>query len=260
MNKLFLVFHYVRYFFKARNEHWLHSPFVYELYTKVIKEKKQYADFEKIEGLRIKLKQNQGRIEIKDLGAGSGINKSTLRSISSICRHSEKSPALAQLLYRIVKDRKPAILLDLGTSLGLTTLYEATANPAAKVYTFEGCPNTAALAVQHFKQLSVSTIETVVGNIDVTLPEVLSNVPAVDFVFFDANHRYEPTMNYFRLCLEKAQEESVFIFDDIYWSPGMKKAWDEIKMHPSIGISIDLFFIGIVFLRKKQPVQHFTLR
>jgi predicted O-methyltransferase YrrM len=260
LNKFFLISQYFNYLLKARDKHSVHSPFVFDFYTKIIKDKTLFPDFEKIEILRKELKNNFEKIEINDFGAGSEVDNSNDRTIASISKYSEKNPSLAQLIFRIIKNQKPGTILDLGTSLGITTLYQAKANPLGKVYTFEGCPNTAAIAEKNFKKLSVSNIELIIGNIDDTLPELLQQLSTVDFAFFDANHRYEPTINYFRQCLQKATEDSIFIFDDIYWSPGMKKAWEEIKKHPSVGISIDLFFIGILFFRKKQPVQHFTLK
>jgi predicted O-methyltransferase YrrM len=260
LNKIFLIRHYIRYLLKARNEHWLHSPFAFNLYTKIIKDKTKYPDFNDIESLRTQLKKDHRLIEVTDLGAGSEINNSKSKKISSICKSAEKSPAIAQLIYRIIKNQQPSTLLDLGTSFGLTTLYESRACPSGKIYSFEGCPNTAAIAKNNFEKLSVKNMELVIGNIDQTLPQTLNRINVVDFVFFDANHRYEPTLNYFLQCAKKANEDSIFIFDDIYWSPEMKKAWEEIKGHPSVGMSMDLFFIGIIFFRKKQPVQHFTLK
>jgi predicted O-methyltransferase YrrM len=260
LNKLFLLLHYFNYLFKARDEHSLHSPFAFEFYTKVIKDKTVFPEFSEIEQLRTELKRNHKAIAITDLGAGSAINKAKTRTVSSICTIAEKKPQLAQLIYRIVKKQQPKVILDLGTSLGITTLYEAKANPLAKVYTFEGCTNTAQVAKENFKKLSAENIEIIIGNIDDTLPKIIDKVSKVDFVFFDANHRYDPTMSYFLQCESKADEDSIFVFDDIYWSEGMKEAWEEIKMHPSVRMSIDLFFIGILFFRKKQPVQHFTLR
>ncbi len=260
MNKLFIVLQYFKYVLKAGDAHSLHSPYAFDFYTKIIKDETVFSDFLEIELLRKELKNNFQSISVTDLGAGSGVNNSKIKTISSICKIAEKNPTLAQLIYRIVKKQQPKIVIDLGTSLGITTIYEAKATPLGKVYTFEGCPNTAAVAHENFKKVKVENIEIVVGNIDTTLKETLNKIPKVDFVFFDANHRYEPTLNYFLQCLNKSDENSVFVFDDIYWSVGMKKAWEEIKRHPSVGMSMDLFFIGIIFFRKKQPVQHFTLR
>lgn len=260
MNKLFLVLQYLRYLLNARDEHSLHSPFAFQFYTQVIKRKKEEENFKLIENLRKELKKNHTRIEVIDLGAGSGIDNSKTKSISSICKNSEKKPVLAQLIYRIIQFSNPMTIFDLGTSLGMTTLYEATANPAAQLYTFEGCPATMAVAKENFQKLSVHNIEPITGNIELTLPETLHKISSLDFVFFDANHRYEPTIRYFQYCLEKSHEDSIFIFDDIYWSPEMKKAWEEIKTNPAVGMTMDLFYLGIVFFRKKQPAQHFTLK
>jgi predicted O-methyltransferase YrrM len=260
LNKLFLVLQYLRYLLNARDEHSLHSPFAYIFYTEIIRGKTISPDFVAIENLRKELKRNHTSIQVTDLGAGSGVDNSSIKTISSICRNSEKKPVLAQLIYRIIQTYQPKTIFDLGTSLGITTLYEAKASPSSNVYTFEGCPNTAAFAKENFRKLSVENIETVTGNIDTTLPETIQKITSLDFVFFDANHRYEPTLRYFQLCLQKAHENSIFVFDDIYWSPEMRKAWNEIKKHPSVGMSMDLFSIGIVFFRKKQPVQHFTLK
>ena len=103
-------------------------------------------------------------------------------------------------------------------------------------------------------------IEIIVGNIDKTLSEKLNQTAQLDFVFFDANHRYEPTIRYFEQCLAKAHDESCFVFDDIYWSEEMRQAWQTIQNHESVTVSIDLFWVGIVFFRKKQPKQHFVLK
>jgi hypothetical protein len=40
----------------------------------------------------------------------------------------------------------------------------------------------------------------------------------------------------------------------------MERAWAAIKAHPSVTVTIDLFYVGLVFFRKKQPRQDFWLR
>lgn len=194
-----------------------------------------------------------------DLGAGSKVTKSSKRAIASIVRNAEKSPVLAQLLFRLIDYTKPKTIIDLGTSLGLTTLYQASVDKTTQVVTFEGCPETAKIAIANFQKLNRKNITLIQGNIDSTLPEALTKVEKIDFAFFDANHRYEPTIRYFKECLKKSHEESLFVFDDIHWSKEMEKAWEEIKNHNEVTITIDLFFIGLVFFRKKQPKQNFIL-
>ena len=254
----------LKYFFKfllaSKNEHSLHSPFVFDLYTKIIKDKKQFSIYTKIENLRKKLLKNRSIIEITDFGAGSQIYKTNQREIRQIAKSAEKAPKFGKLLFRLIQHFKPKTIFDLGTSLGITTLYESKAYEQVKVYTFEGCPATAKIAKENFKALDCANIEVIVGNIDETLSQKLAEIEQLDFAFFDANHRYEPTVQYFEMCLAKATEKSVFVFDDIHWSDEMHEAWKYISKHSSVMISIDLFFVGLVFFRKNQPKQHFVLR
>lgn len=255
-----MIKYYFQFLLTSKNEHSLHSPFVFELYTKIIQSKTKFAVFEQIENLRKKLLKNNSIIEITDFGAGSRIYKTNQREIRQIAKSAEKNPKFGKLLFRLIQYIKPKTIFDLGTSLGITTIYESKAYESSKIFTFEGCPATAAIAKENFNELDCKNIEIIIGNIDETLPENLAKIHQLDFAFFDANHRYDPTIRYFELCLEKATEESVFVFDDIHWSNEMHKAWQFIRNHKEVMISIDLFYVGLVFFRKNQPKQDFILR
>jgi predicted O-methyltransferase YrrM len=255
-----LIYRYIRYLLQARDEHAIHSPFVFELYTEVIRSKEKYYAFATIEGIRTEMLESNQRIEIVDLGAGSRIQKKASRKVGDIARYAEKNTQFGQLLFRLVNYFAPKTIFDLGTSLGITTLYFGAACPKGKIYTFEGCPETARIARQNFSKLHYNHIELVEGNLDMTLQMQLREIEQIDFAFFDANHRYEPTVAYFQFCLSKATEQSVFVFDDIHWSAEMEQAWQYIRHHPQVTLTIDLFFIGIVFFRSNQPKQHFVLR
>lgn len=255
-----MISDYLKYLFQSGNEHSLHSPFLFDFYTKVVKDKQPLPDYAAIEELRKELLKNERAIAITDFGAGSKRTSANERKIKDIARNSQKSPKLAQLFYRIVRHYQYKHIFDLGTSLGLTTAYLAKANPSAQILTFEGCPETAAIATENFKKLHLTNLEIVVGNLDKTLEKELKQVNKIDFAFFDANHRYQPTVSYFEKCLNRVVEDTCFIFDDIYWSDEMKKAWQYIINHPQVTISLDMFWVGIVFFRTKQPKQHFVLR
>ena len=255
-----MIKYYLQFLFNSKNEHSLHSPFFFELYTKIIHSKTHLPIFEEIEKLRKKLLKNHSLIDITDFGAGSKIYKTNRREIRQITKSAEKKPKFGKLLFRLIQHFKPATIFDLGTSLGITTIYESKAYDNSKIVTFEGCPATATIAKQNFEELNCKNIEVIVGNIDETLPKELAKINQLDFAFFDANHRYEPTIRYFELCLQKATEESIFVFDDIHWSDEMHEAWEYIRHHKDVMISIDLFFIGLVFFRKNQPKQDFVLR
>ncbi|WP_151085700.1 O-methyltransferase [Hymenobacter baengnokdamensis] len=248
---------------RSGNAHGLHSPFVFGLYTTVIRHTGEFAAFPRIEKRRHELLASEQVLEVTDFGAGSQVAGAggRRRPVRDIARHAAKPRRLAQLLFRLVNHFQPATILELGTSLGLTTAYLALADSRSQVITFEGCPNTATVARETFKKLNIKNAHLVEGNLDQTLPATLAALSQpLDFVFFDGNHRYEPTLRYFEQCLAKAHENSVFVLDDIHWSAEMERAWEAIKAHPSVTITVDLFYVGLVFFRKKQPRQDFWLR
>lgn len=260
---MYQLFAYLRYWVRSGNAHGLHSPFVFELYTTVIRHNGQFGAFGPIEARRRELRRSPQTIAVTDFGAGSQVAGAGghERRLRDIARHAAKPPRLAQLLFRLVNHFQPATILELGTSLGLTTAYLAAADSRHQVITFEGCPNTAAVARETFEKLGLKNVQLITGNLDQTLPATLATLAKpVDFVFFDGNHRYEPTLRYFEQCLAKAHENSVFVLDDIHWSAEMEQAWAAIQAHPAVTVTVDLFYVGLVFFRKKQPRQDFWLR
>ncbi len=254
---------YLRYLARARDEHALHSPFLFSLYTTVIRaENRREAAFRPIRALRQRLLKNRHSIEVTDYGAGSRINRSNRRRISDIARNSQKPTRFGRLLFRLVQHFKARTVLELGTSLGLTTAYlaEATRLQQGRILTFEGCPQIAEVARRNFGELNLSNIDIVTGNLDQTLAQQASTLPPIDFVFFDANHRYEPTVRYFETLLSYAHNDTVFVFDDIHWSADMERAWAYLKAHSAVTVTVDLFWVGLVLFRKEQPKQDFVLR
>jgi len=259
-----LAIKYLHYWFTASNSkgHGVHSPFVYDFITNVLKDKREFDCFRYIELIREELKNDTTEIDVPDLGAGSRTQLNGKRKISAIANSSLKPKKYSQLLFRIVHYYKPQTILELGTSLGITTSYLSSANPAAKIITIEGAPAVANVANNNFHQLNLSNIKIIEGNFDEILPLTINNeLLTLDFAFIDGNHRKEPTLNYFNQLINKATELSIFIFDDIHWSKEMEEAWNEIKQHSSVTLTIDLFFIGIVFFRKEQKTnEHFIIR
>ena len=163
-------------------------------------------------------------------------------------------------LYRIIQFYKPKNILELGTSLGISTCYLAKANPEGKIFTFEGCPETAKIAQQSFEKLNIKNTEIILGNFNSTLKQKAAELQSIDFVFIDGNHQEKPTIDYFKECLNYANNDTLFIFDDIHWSRGMENAWEHIKKHPKTTVTIDLFFVGIVFVKSELSKEHFTIR
>lgn len=262
-NVFSIAFHYAKYYITSLNGrgHGIHSPFVFELVTKVFNDKTNYPVYYEIEKLRQQLKQDNSEISVRDFGAGSVVLKSSQRKISSIAGSSLKPKKYAQLLYRLVRYFKPATILELGTSLGLTTAYMASAMPGSKLITHEGDQNIATVAKQNFDHLKLQNIKVKEGDFAATLDATLAANKLLDFSFVDGNHRKEPTLDYFNKLLDHSNEHSVIVFDDIHWSREMEEAWEQIKASDSVTMSIDLFFIGLVFFKKGfHHKQHFVVR
>jgi predicted O-methyltransferase YrrM len=258
-----LIKKYSTYYLSASNGkgHGIHSPFVYDLVRQVMIDKRSFYAYDQVEALRRQLLRNETVIEVEDFGAGSAISKTNQRSVASIARHAAKSKKWAQLLFRIVNYYQPQTVLELGTSLGISTAYMAMANPKARIITAEGSGAIADQAKQNFQSLKLSNIQQVVGNFDDTLPGILAAGSPIDLVFIDGNHRYDPTVRYFKQLLPHLHANSMVIFDDIHWSADMEEAWEAIKENNAVRLSVDLFFIGLVFFNDQFKVkQHFTIR
>jgi predicted O-methyltransferase YrrM len=251
---------YVLHQLKAKTRHGTHSPFVYRLLDSVIYDYRAKKVYDKAESQRKELLSDGRVINVTDLGAGSLVNNNRQKRVGDIAKNALKPPKLAQLLYRLVADLKPSNMIELGTCLGVTSLYLKEAAPDASLYTLEGCPETARIASEVFQKAGLTGIQQVIGNFDDTLPGVIDSLDKLDFVFVDGNHQKGATLQYFNWCLPKVHENTLLIFDDIYWSEGMKEAWAQIKAHPQVTVTIDLFWIGLVYFKKGQVKEDFLIR
>ena len=250
---------FIAFLLTSKNRHGVHSPFVYDLVTKCFKGHTNPSKLNTFNTIKKSLYSNHNSITITDYGKGSSVFKSNERKVSDIAKIAGISKKRVKLLLRIVEYFNPKNILEIGTSVGLGTSVLSIGNQEAKIVTLEGCVNTAKVAKELFKANHLNNIQLVVGNFNETLSDVLKN-NHYDLIYFDGNHQKEATLQYFKLCLETAHNNSIFIFDDVNWSQEMQQAWEEIKNHPNLTITINTFFWGMVFFRKEQKKQHFTIR
>lgn len=295
---------YCRYYLTAANGkgHGIHSPFVYDFVRNVLNDRRDYPEYTSIESLRGRLVNDDTLLSIEDMGAGSVAGTLGQRSIGDVARHAAKPRKLGQLLFRIARYYRPGTVLELGTSLGLSTAYLAAGVAAVSagfvtrvagdltadgsvisstgtgsvmppsvadlateqagcVFTIEGAPAVAAAATKNFQSLGLQHIHPIIGNFDEVLEPALERIGSVDLAFIDGNHRLEPTLRYFNQLIGRLSSSSVLIFDDIHWSREMEEAWELIKQDSRVCLTIDLFFIGLVFFRDSFKVkQDFIIR
>ncbi len=257
---LAIFFKYINYKLTSYTEHDIHSPFVYELYMELIKNKYQFNDFNELDQIRKQLLNDYSIIEVNDFGAGSKISNTNRRTIKSIAKYGISQKKQSEFLYRLMNKYNPKVIVELGTSIGLTSMYLAKASQKANIYTIEGCVNLCQFSQKLFQKNNIKNIHTINGNFDIKFSELLSQLDTIDVLYIDGNHTYTSTINYFKTALTKKNNKSIFIVDDINWSSDMQQAWKEIHHHPDVSLSIDFFSFGLIFFRSEQKQkEHFVL-
>lgn len=241
--------------------HGMHSPFVYKFIREVLQDHSIYPEYRLWDSWRKALSRNTTQLAMQEMGAGSFAGLHSHRSVSSLVKTAAKSPKTAKLLFRMAKYFQSNLILELGTSLGLSTALFSLARPDAVVHTLEGMPSLVNRAKEQFAEWGLLHIQVHPGNFDERLPTLLGSIGKPDLVFIDGNHRKESTLLYFHWLAEKTAPDGILIFDDIHWSAEMEAAWEQIKDDPRVTCSVDLFHIGIVFFRSEiMSSRHFKVR
>ena len=267
MALIFSIQSYLQFLWNSKNQHGVHSPFVFNLVTKCFYDSTAKIEYETLKKYRNELLQNKNVIEVTDFGAGSRVFKSNRREISKIAQTAGITRKRAELLFRIVNYFQPNSILEIGTSLGLATSALSLGNPKAKITTLEGCSQTARIAQENFIKFNFKNIHSEVTEFNQYLnnpkPKTQNLEPTTvnyQLIYFDGNHSKEATLSYFELLLPTITNDTLWIFDDIHWSTEMSQAWEIIKNHPKVTVTIDTFQWGLVFFRIEQEKEHFTIR
>jgi predicted O-methyltransferase YrrM len=258
-----LAIKWVRYYILAHNSrgHGIHSPFVYDFITSVLNDNRNYYAYEKIEKLKKIYLKDDRIIRYSDEGAGSGNGKESSKKLSEITESAVSTKKFGRLLFRLANYYPSGTIIELGSSIGISTAYLASANRAGKVTTIEGSDSIGKIAKETFENLELKNIQLVDGNFDEVLNKVVESNSPADLVFIDGNHRQKAVLEYFEIFLNKVSPSSLIIIHDIHWSGEMEEAWSIIQSHPKVKMSIDIFSAGLVFFRDEFHVkQHFMIR
>ncbi|WP_299116106.1 class I SAM-dependent methyltransferase [uncultured Winogradskyella sp.] len=255
---MYQVISYIKFLFTSTNQHGVHSPFVYNFVTKCLYNKVNYSAYQKLTDYHKILKSSRAVLQITDLGEGSKTLGTNKRKVNQMVKTSSSSKKESKLLFRVTQYFNFNTILELGTSLGMGTYALALANKFSKISTIEGCPNTSNFAKSKFKELEIKNVTFINGDFTVIIPSLKED--KFDFIFFDGHHNKAATIQYFKSLLPKIHNDTVFVFDDIYWSKGMTEAWEYIKAHKTVTVTVDCFHLAFVFFRKEQAKQHFKIR
>lgn len=259
MKLLFRLKKYLQFLIRSKNEHAVHSPFVFQLVTNCFYKKNDSNSELKFQLYKQKLLDSDKIIEIIDFGSGSKVFKDNIRPVAKMAKVASLSTKNGLLLMRLIPFLKIKNCLELGTNLGIASAAMGFSSEETTVETLEGCPNISKIAQEHFDFFNLKNIHLTTGDFSETLEKVLEN-KKYDLIYFDGNHTEKDTLHYFQQALSSVHNDSLFIFDDIYLSQGMENAWEKIKKHPKVTVTIDTFQWGFVFFRREQVKEHFVIR
>ena len=247
---------YLKYFLLSshRRGHGIHSPFVFDLVSRVFRNKTDRNIVLKVEQIRKKMLSDGRTILVHDLGSCSELSKECLRRVSGIAKKSSVTRKYCRFLSGMAAEFGNPLIIELGTSLGISTMYMAASCKETPLVTIEGCPATAAIANENFLEAGIENIKIIEGPFDEVLPGVLASGVKPGLVFIDGNHRKEPVIKYFNQIAEIADNRTAVIIDDISYSREMTEAWNEIKLHQKVSVSIDIGRMGILFF--KEGINH----
>lgn len=246
----FRITRYLKYLILSRHRegHGIHSPFVFDLLSRVLRNKTDPAIVSCVETVRKRMIDDKRFIIVKDLGSGS--EKSNLRKVSVIARNSTIPIKYGILLSNLAAEFGEPYIIEFGTSLGISTMYMAMGCPGSQVETIEGCPVTSEIARENFKVAGIHNIEVISGAFDEILPVLMKSRKKPGLVFIDGNHSKKPVLSYFNKIAEISDKKTVIVIDDIYYSREMGEAWNEIKRCKKVSLTIDIYRMGIVFFRE----------
>jgi predicted O-methyltransferase YrrM len=235
---------------------------MYHFYTDVLCNGKTHPQFRVVNHARQEMIALSRFIKRKDMGAKAPSTPADQRfvRVKDIVRRSSVSTRKGELLFRLTQEFQPKTILELGTCFGISAMYFALGAPASKIVTIEGCIDSAHVATENFEKAGVKNIFVLVGTFDAKLDAAFEQVPSPDLIFIDGNHKLEPTLQYFERCLQHIHPDTVLIFDDIHWSREMERAWNLMKNHPRVKVSIDIYHMGILFFKEQLSKEDYILR
>jgi predicted O-methyltransferase YrrM len=254
---LYLIYSFIKFFFNSIKLHGVHSPFVFDLIANCFRDKKDYPEYRVLEKYNKELSQSEKSISVTDFGSGSRVFRSNERKVSAIAKYAGISNFRQRLLFRLTHYFNFQNTIELGTSLGKATIAFALSEKN-NVLSLEGCPATAAFAENALKEAGCTNVTVINETFEDFLNKPLPFAP--DCIYIDGNHSYKDTIHYFHKFLPFVHNETVIIFDDIHWSRDMHRAWQEIAAHPEVTVAIDTFYWGIIFFRKEQEKESFTVK
>lgn len=237
------------YLFAAKTVHQVDSPFIFDFCKRVLEERAPVKNGKMIEAIRAQLSASRAGFDRLDYGTGAAraMPVKARGRVDRFVRQSSIRPIHGTWLNRIVQFWQPATVLELGTAVGISGSYMMINHPDLKLKTIEGDPFLANLARETFKKLDLRAVEVLEGKFDSVLPAVLEKTGVIDMVYIDGHHSGDALLGYLkRIRPYLNPTHGLIVLDDIYWSPDMAMAWNNLKGASDWSLQLDLFQFGLL--------------
>lgn len=249
---------YAHYKLTARHGrgHGIHSPFLYEFVERVLCGPRDLGLERENAAFESSLRRDRSTLRVYDLGAGAA-SLGVERRVRDIARGSATPRRARFLLGRMARHYRPASVLELGTSLGITA-HALALSSAAGVDSVEGSPELHRRAGEALRQAGVQNARLHLSDFDAFLATYRPAGALLAYV--DGNHRAEPTLRYVDALWQAAPPGSIIAVGDIHWSAGMSEAWARLARRERCKYTVDLFHLGLVAKLSYCDGGHFTIR
>jgi predicted O-methyltransferase YrrM len=253
---------YLKYMLVSRHKkgHGIHSPFIFDLVSRIFWSKVNQDVINTIERIRKKLISDKKTVVINDLGTGPVKSRIKLRKVSDIARNSPVPLKYGILLSNLANQFGKKVIIEFGTSFGISTMYMAALHPETIVFTMEGCLPIAEIAERNFEIAGLNNVKLLKGPFDDLIPYITETGLTPGLVFIDGNHRKKPCLEYFNKMTGISDNETVIIIDDIHYSEEMEDAWNEIKCSKKVTVTVDIYRMGLVFFREGITHKNYLVR
>ena len=152
------------------------------------------------------------------------------------------------------------LILEIGSCLGISGAYLASANSRPRLLTLEGSMTLAAIAEQTLAEVS-NAYEVVRGSFEETLAPTLERQnEAIDLAYIDGHHDSGAVMHYLAMIAPRLSPRSLVVLDDIYLHRDMWQAWGAIPSKFRVAVAINTGRFGLLMFGDGDvPAKRFDL-
>ncbi len=241
--KLKIIGRFLRFWNGAKSIDSVDSPLVYQLCLDIQSAHDAKTQFKKIEDKRAQLLMDNTLINVQSLGSQSKVNRSEIRSIRQIALSSVSPRNKCELLYGLVKTTKAKTVLELGTSLAISTAYVAAVDRVDYIKSVE---DSSKIHSYNENLAHNSKINMIQSDFQSYIENELNNKAKYDCIVLDGRHDEIATISYVNQLINLLNPNGIIIVDDIYWSNGLMNAWKTLRNDYRYNLKIDLFYYGVL--------------